>query len=374
MLRVAIIGCGKIADNHTAQIQRTKKAEIIAVCDNELLMAKQLSDRFNIKEYYSDVQKMLKSNQLDVVHITTPPQSHYQLAKMCLESGCNIYVEKPFTLDTNEALELIDIANQKGLKITAGHNAQFTPAMIRMRELVRRGYLGGKPVHMECHYCYDFGDVKYAKALLGDKEHWVRKLPGSLLQNIISHGISKIAEYLAGDNPSVVAQYFTSTFLKQIGEDDIVDEVRVIIRDENDTTAYFTFSSQIGSAPREFRLFGPKNSLALNENNQTLIMLKNKGYKSYLTYFLPPIDFAKQYLCNFGINLKGFLTRSMLLHNDAGLRTLISRFYDAIINNGPLPLSYREIILTSRIMDEIFNNIRKSAPALQESKHGASQV
>ena len=153
---------------------------------------------------------MLDAVKLDVVHITTPPPSHYQLGKMCLEAGCNVYIEKPFTLNTSEAEDLIELADQKRLKIMAGHNAQFTHAMVRMRELVKRGYLGGKPVHMESYYCYDFGDESYAKALLGDSDHWVRKLPGSLLQNIISHGISKIAEFLPGDNPEVIAHGFTS--------------------------------------------------------------------------------------------------------------------------------------------------------------------
>ena len=59
-----------------------------------------------------------------------------------------------------------------------------------MRALVGRGYLGGAPVHMESYYCYDLTQPGYARALLGDKQHWVRRLPGKLLQNIISHGIA----------------------------------------------------------------------------------------------------------------------------------------------------------------------------------------
>ena len=49
---------------------------------------------------------------------------------------------------------------------------------------------------MESYYCYDLTDPGYARALLGDKQHWVRQLPGQLLHNIISHGIARIAEFL----------------------------------------------------------------------------------------------------------------------------------------------------------------------------------
>lgn len=359
MIKVGIIGCGKMADQHAVQIRRIKDAEIKAVCDREPLMAQDMSERFKIAKHFKDVMEMLNSVKLDVVHITTPPQSHYPLAKICLESGCHVYVEKPFTIDTTEAKNLIALAELKNLKITAGHNAQFTHAMIRMRELVKKGYLGGKPIHIESHYCYDFGDESYAKALLADSNHWARTLPGSLLQNIISHGISKIAEFLSGDNPTVIAHGFTSNFLKNLGEKEIIDEARVIIHDEDFTTAYFTFSSQIKPVPHQLRLFGRKNSLIIDDDNQILIKIDDKDYKSYVRYFVPPFQYARQYIANFSGNFKRFLKNDFHLPNDAALKTLIQSFYNSIENNLPLPLSYREILLTSRIMDAIFEQMQK---------------
>ena len=358
MIRVAIIGCGKMADQHATQIQRIPGAGIVAVCDSETLMARQMSERFNVGKYFTNPNEMLAAVKVNVVHITTPPASHFQLGKTSLEAGCHVYIEKPFTLNTAEAVDLIELANLKGLKVIAGHNAQFTHVMVRMRELVNSGYLGGKPVHMESHYCYDFGDASYAKALLGDSEHWARKLPGALLQNIISHGISKIAEFLSGDNPTVIAHGFTSPFLKSIGENDIIDEVRVIIRDEDSRTAYFTFSSQIKPVPHQFRLYGSKNSLIIDDDHQILIKIENNDYKSYLRYFVPPLDFAKQYITNFTRNAGKFITKDFHLPNDAALKTLIESFYDSITSNSPLPLSHREILLTTKIMDDIFSQIK----------------
>jgi predicted dehydrogenase len=359
MIKIGIIGCGKMADQHGFQIQRIPGAEIIGVCDNEPLMARQMAERFNIGKHFGNVQEMLEAEKPDVIHITTPPASHYQLGKRCLEAGCNVYIEKPFVLNACEAEDLINLANQEELKITAGHNAQFTPVMVQMRDLVKKGYLGGKPTHIESHYCYDFGDESFAKALLGDNDHWVRRLPGSLLQNIISHGISKIAEFISCDNPAVIAQGFTSQFLKDIKENEIIDEVRVMIRDEDATTAYFTFSSQIKPAPHQFRLYGSKNSILVDDDHQILIKFGNKEYKSYLRYFIPPFGYAKQYLENFGRNFKNFLRRDFHLPNDAGLKMLIESFYRSIVENAPLPISYKEILVTSRIMDKIFAQIKK---------------
>lgn len=355
MLKVAIIGCGKIADSHAAQIQRIADCEIVGVCDREELMAKQLYERFPIKQHFSSVNDLLETARPDVVHITTPPQSHFNLGKQCLEHGCHVYVEKPFTVDTDEAEELIALAGRNGRKITAGHDDQFRHAARRMRELIKGGYLGGAPVHMESYYCYELGGSSYAKALLADKNHWVRKLPGMLLQNIISHGIARIAEFLTTDSPTVMAHGFVSPGLRQLGEREIVDELRVIISEEDRATAYFTFSSQIRPSLHQFRIIGPKNGLLMDQDNETLVKLRGARYKSYLEQFVPPLNFAREYINSFATNVWTFLGRDF--HMKSGMKYLIESFYQSIRSNTPPPIPYREILLTSRIMDEIFRQL-----------------
>lgn len=355
MIRVAIIGCGKIADAHAEQIQRISGCEIVGVCDSEELMARQLSERFHIKYHFTDVRQLLEKTHPNVVHVTTPPQSHFKLAEISLDSGCHVYVEKPFTLSTTESQKLLDLATKRGLKITVGHDDQFTHAARRMREMINKGYLGGTPVHMESYYCYDLGDATYAKALLGDKTHWVRSLPGKLLHNNISHGISKITEFLNSDSPEVIATGFTSPFLQSMGETEIIDELRVIIHDKSDQTAYFTFSSQMRPTLHHFRLYGHSNGIMVDHHHQTVIKLRGTKYKSYLDKFVPPYVFAKQYISNSTINMRKFLKRDF--HMKSGMKFLIESFYTSIVNESKLPISYREILLTSKIMDNIFEQI-----------------
>jgi predicted dehydrogenase len=358
MLKVAIIGCGKIADSHAEQIQQISGCEMVGVCDREELMARQLFERFPIKACFSDVQQLLEQARPDVVHITTPPQSHFDLASRCLEHGCHVYLEKPFTVDTAQAVELIRLAGQRGLKLTVGNDPQFTHAAIRFRELVRQGYLGGDPVHMESYYCYELRG-SYAGALLNDKAHWVRRLPGKLLHNIISHGIVRIAEYLQDDDPTVIAHGFASQLLQGLGEQEIMDELRVIIAGKNGTTAYFTFSSQMRPSLHQFRLHGPVNGLVLDDDEHSVIKLHGTRYKSYAEKFIPPLDFAGQQLGNFARNFNLFLKRDF--HLKAGMKHLIEAFYRSITEGKPLPITYREIVLTCRIMDSIFTQIGKGA-------------
>ena len=358
MLKVAIVGCGKIADAHASWIQRIGGSEIVGVCDREPLMAKQLYDRFPVKQYFSEVSNLLGTARPDVVHITTSPESHFDLARLCLERGAHVYVEKPFTVNAEQAQGLVALAEEKGLKLTVGHNEQFSPAARRMRALTASGYLGEIPVHMECHHCYSLADPSYARALLGDKQHWVRRLPGQLLQNIISHGVARIAEFMTSDSPHVIAFGFVSPLLKEINETEIVDELRVILSENERTTAYFTFSTQMRPSIHEFRIFGSKNGLLLDQDHDIVLKLRGDKFKSYADKFVPSLDFAKQHLGNLFTNAKLFLTNDF--HMDSGMGYLIESFHRSIREGTPVPIPYREILLIARIMDDIFEQLRAS--------------
>jgi len=371
VLKVAIVGCGKIADGHVSQILRIKGCEIVAVCDREPLMAKQLYERFPIKAYFTDVMELLDAARPDVVHITTSPETHFEIARNCLEHGCHVYIEKPFTVFAEQAKQLVSLAESKGLKLTVGHNYQFSHVARRMRKLVQSGYLGGPPVHMESYYSYNLSDPSYAKALLGDKQHWVRKLPGKLLQNIISHGVARIAEFLTGDALQVVAYGFTSPLLKRIDENEIVDELRVIISEGERLTAYFTFSSQMRPSLHEFRIYGPANGLLLDQEHEILIKLPGDRFKSYADKFIPAGIFAKQYLGNAVTNLRLFLKRDF--HMDAGMKCLIESFYNSIREGAPLPISYREILLSAGIMESIFEQLANNTRQVQFASQSESR-
>jgi predicted dehydrogenase len=354
MLKIALVGCGKIADQHVQAIRRIPDCIIVGLCDRELLMARQLAERFGINACFSDLPKMLEIARPDVVHITTPPQSHYSLARECLQEGIHVYLEKPFTVTAEEAESLIELAERKKIKVTAGHNLQFTLEMLEMRRLVNEGFLGGKPVHLESYFSYDLGDKNYAAALLGDRQHWVRQLPGQLLHNIISHGVARLAEFLSDELTEVIAIANQSPRLRSFGGNEVQDELRLLIRDKSGTTGFFCFSSQVRGL-NQLRVYGPAGSITADVITGSIVRNPNRSYKSYLTYFIPPLRTAMGHLRNASHNVANFARRQ--LYQDFGMKGLIERFYNSIRKGDPLPIPYREILLTARIMDEIFAQI-----------------
>jgi predicted dehydrogenase len=182
----------------------------------------------------------------------------------------------------------------------------------------------------------------------------VRKLPGGLLHNIISHGVAKLAEFLDDDITEITAIAGQSPLLKSLGDERILDELRVLLRDKTGRTASFCFSTQLKGL-NQLRLYGPEGSIVVDHISGTVVRNKHRPCKSYLTYFVPPLRAAREHLRNARINVTNFIRQR--LHQDSGMKELIERFYNSVRGGSPPPIPYREIILTARIMDEIFVQI-----------------
>jgi len=361
-MRVGIVGCGKIADQHVHAIDRVGGCTVVAVCDQEPLMAEQLAERFHIQGVYRELSELLEKTAVDVVHITTPPQSHLQLAQQCIEHGVNVYVEKPFTVTAAEAELLFALAAERKVALIAGHNYQFTPEMLRMRQLAGQGYFGEQVVHIESHFSYDLDDVKYVAPILNDKNHWVRRLPGQLFHNLLSHGIARLAEFLDDEIIDAQVTTYQSPRMAALGGNEVLDELRVSMRDRRNTTAYFCFSTRISPGVNRLVIYGTKNSLTVDLTSGAVILHKSGAYRSYLTFVGPPVNSGRQHLEN-AVRNSWAIARRRLYH-DAGMTELVRRFYHAIRNNTPLPVSPREVVLTARIMDEIF---ARAYPRTQET-------
>jgi hypothetical protein len=103
------------------------------------------------------------------------------------------------------------------------------------------------------------------------------------------------------------------------------------------------------------RVFGTRNGLVLDQDQETLIKLRGNRLKSYAEKFVPPWMTAKQYVDNSVRNVRLFLARDFQMK--AGMKCLIEAFYQSVRTGAPPPIPYREILLTSQIMEEIFNQL-----------------
>src|SRR5262249_14412618 len=93
-----LIGCGTIARRHLAALAVLENVEVAAVCDLSAARAAATAERYDIEKWYCDYKELLTHIRPDLVHITTPPASHFSIAKDCLTEKLNVLCEKPITV------------------------------------------------------------------------------------------------------------------------------------------------------------------------------------------------------------------------------------------------------------------------------------
>jgi predicted dehydrogenase len=354
-LKVAVVGCGKIADGHVGEILKMANATLVGLCDLEILMAEQLAKRHKVERYYDDLDEMLEKESPDVVHITTPPQVHLPLAVKLMDAGCHVYVEKPIALNYNDAEQIVRHAEKTGKKLTVGHSFAFDPPALVMRELVREGVLGD-PVHVESYFGYNLAGP-FGAAILGDNTHWVHSLPGKLFHNNIDHMLNKITEFVDDEKPEINA-YGSKRREESYGDvrDELMDELRVYIEGKK-TTAYGTFTSHVKPVSHYARIYGTKNILHVDYNIRTVTLEHGATLPSAIGRLLPAFGSGWGYHKEGWKNVFRF-ARSRF-HFFAGMNRLISDFYASIIEGKPLPISPRDMLRIAAFMEEIFSQLNQ---------------
>jgi predicted dehydrogenase len=141
LIRVGAIGYGYWGPNLVRNFVENPSSEVVIVADlnkERLTKIKALYPRIMVTEDYKD----LFTQNLDAVIIATPPPTHYPLAKECLEHGLHVLVEKPITLKSQHAEELINISKKRELVLMVGHTFEYNAAVHTLKLLVESGELG----------------------------------------------------------------------------------------------------------------------------------------------------------------------------------------------------------------------------------------
>lgn len=202
-MRYAIIGCGRISPNHI-EAAKNNGLEIVALCDivsermEEKIKAFNLPD--TVKEY-TDYLDMLSAEQPDLVAICTESGKHAAIALDCLSAGCHLIIEKPIALSLEDADAVIDLANQKGLKVCACHQNRFNKSIQKIRFAVEDGRFG-RMMHGAAHIRWNRGKGYYEQAPW--RGTWAQD--GGCLMNQCIHNID-LLRWMMGDEVDEVIAY-----------------------------------------------------------------------------------------------------------------------------------------------------------------------
>jgi predicted dehydrogenase len=134
-VKAALIGAGQIARQHLTCLRALPDVELAAICDLSSTTAEAAAERYGIRASFTDHRAMLEKARPDVVHVTTPPTSHFGLAMDLFDAGAHVIVEKPATSTFEELETLARRAQEVVRHLVEDHNYVFNHAP---QEILRR--------------------------------------------------------------------------------------------------------------------------------------------------------------------------------------------------------------------------------------------
>lgn len=153
-LRVGIIGAGWIADKMAEALSPLDEAEVLAIASRSLEKARQFADERGISRAYGSYEELVEDPDVDLVYVATPHSHHYPHARLALEHGKPVLVEKAFTANAREAEALLTLARERHLFITEAIWTRYMPLSMKVKEIMDSGIIG-EPRILTATLCYE---------------------------------------------------------------------------------------------------------------------------------------------------------------------------------------------------------------------------
>ena len=251
IIRVGLLAYGAIGDQHNSAVDATEGLRLTAASDTNperLVAAKALAP--NIATF-TDSKEMLDSGLIDLVVISTPPNSHYSWAKESLNRGLHVILEKPMALTVQECDELIALAASKDLLLVVYQNRRFDEDFVTMKKLIDDGAIGEV-------FSYESFVGGYAKPC--SFWHSMVDVSGGAIFDWGSHFIDQILAIMPGEVASVTGMNQKRVWNHVTN----ADHADVAITFTNGSRALFTNSDLAAARKPKFYVLGTTGAIVGN--------------------------------------------------------------------------------------------------------------
>jgi predicted dehydrogenase len=242
MVKIAVIGTGYWGKNHVRAYNELKvdgAIDELTICDVDERRAKEFSNIYHIP-YVTDYGELLSDDTLDGVSIATPTPTHFDLARKFMEKGVDVFVEKPMTTNSNEAKELIKLAEESKRILMVGHIFRHHSAVKEIKKRLERG---------------DFGRIQYMTSTRFSFR--APRVDMGVMYALAIHEVDIFCYLLDKKYPQEISAT-TSSFLQK----DIEEVALLILRFENDTLGYAfeSWMTPVEGKRRDLTIIGSKMS------------------------------------------------------------------------------------------------------------------
>lgn len=141
-IKFAILAPGGIANCMAEAVNQIEELECYAVASRSYERAKDFADKWGFQKAYGSYEEMAEDSQVELVYVASPHSHHYPYAKLCLEHGKHVLLEKAFTVNAVQAEELITLARSKGLLLAEAFWPRYMPSRKMIDDLIAQGTIG----------------------------------------------------------------------------------------------------------------------------------------------------------------------------------------------------------------------------------------
>lgn len=366
-MRVAIIGAGNNADYHIRFSKTYAGAEIVAIADIDSALAEKVARANGIPRAFGSATEMLREARPDVVHVVTPPTTHFAIVREVLEARCHVLVEKPLTLNAADARALYEHAEQQGVQLCPVHNHLFDPCMRRADTLIKEGVLGNV-INVESYYGLNTNIPAFRDYPQPNVLPWLYRLPGGVYQDFLPHAIYPVIEYTGTPRAISVMHRSTGVLPQQLP-----DEIRILINGER---AFGTVTVSFAAKPHLhfIRVYGTEGMVEVDINTMTTTVHGVSSLPKAAQKATYNIEDSLQKSRSTVSNVCQFVTGKLKPYQ--GMMALIHSFYDAIKNGTPAPVSKTRAIDVVETMDTVFQQMHyeplkheRILPAVSKAPH-----
>jgi predicted dehydrogenase len=189
-IKVAMVGCGFVANDHLRAWKKVRQARVVAVCDLNETMARNTAKLWKIPHYYTSFSELIEHSNIDLIDICTPPQTHASLAVQAMKAGFHVLLEKPMTMTVKDAEKIVKCQKTTGMKAGVIHNWLFEPPVLEATSLVKNGCLG-EVINVEVEVLCTKDD-----SMVANEHHWCHDLPGGRFSEMLAHPIYLMKHFL----------------------------------------------------------------------------------------------------------------------------------------------------------------------------------
>lgn len=255
-MRISIIGYGYWGPNLVRNFNNTKGVEVASVFDLSEKQLNRVQSSYPSIATTTNFNDVLKDDSIDAVAIATPVFTHFSLASEALKHGKHVLIEKPMTASTEEAVRLIDLAEQNGKILMVDHTYLYTNAVQKIKELIEKDVIG---------------DIKYIDSTRINLGLFQRDV--NVLWDLAPHDIS-ICSYLMKDKPLAIQAVGTSHT-----NNGIENIAYLTLFYPDNRIAHFNCSWVSPVKIRQMLIGGDKKMILFNDlENTEKVRIYDKGY------------------------------------------------------------------------------------------------